>query len=272
DVTVLQFALTLEHLESAFYHGALEKFDANAFASAGFPTWVRERYEQIAGHEASHVAFLTKAIGDNATKPCTYSFPYTDPKSFAALSLSIEGVGTAAYTGAAHLLSNPDDLNAAGSILATEARQTSWIHAAVNKGEPWSGAYQTPLTPSGAYSLASPFIKSCPESNPPLPVKAFPGLTISPSMPKAGSTIKVAVDKFDTVGMFMAYYSGLSVLSSEIQNGETVIPEGLQGVVFAGVVSEKSTQDKTPTDETMKSGLVAIDFGLPADAKDTSPM
>jgi hypothetical protein len=69
---VLQYALTLEHLENAFYSGALAKFDASAFERAGFPSWVRGRFAQIGEHEASHVAFLEKALGDKATKPCTY--------------------------------------------------------------------------------------------------------------------------------------------------------------------------------------------------------
>jgi hypothetical protein len=104
DVSVLQYATTLEHLENAFYHGALAKFDARAFAAAGFPDWVRGRFEQIAQHEAAHVAFLTKALGDQAPQPCEYTFPYTDPQSFAALSFIIEGVGSAAYTGAARFV------------------------------------------------------------------------------------------------------------------------------------------------------------------------
>jgi hypothetical protein len=35
---------------------------------------VRGRFEQIAEHEASHVAFLTKALGEKAPEACTYSF------------------------------------------------------------------------------------------------------------------------------------------------------------------------------------------------------
>lgn len=93
--------MTLEHLENAFYHEALNKFDAAAFTAAGFPTWVRERFSQIAEHEAAHVALLSGALGSAAVQPCTYKFPYTDPKSFTALSAILENVGVSAYLGAA---------------------------------------------------------------------------------------------------------------------------------------------------------------------------
>lgn len=86
---------------SNFYSTALKNMDTQAFADAGFPTWVRNRFEQIATHEASHVAVLSDALGTDATQPCEYSFPYTDAKSFTALSQVIENVGVSAYLGAA---------------------------------------------------------------------------------------------------------------------------------------------------------------------------
>lgn len=67
-----QYALTLEHAEKSFYAGALGKFDEQAFADAGYPPWVRKRFEEIASHEATHVSFLEAALGDKATQACTY--------------------------------------------------------------------------------------------------------------------------------------------------------------------------------------------------------
>lgn len=72
-MTVLNFALTLEHLESAFYSGALAKFDDKAFTDAGLPTFARGRFVQVGQHEQAHVAFLSAALGANATMPCTYN-------------------------------------------------------------------------------------------------------------------------------------------------------------------------------------------------------
>jgi hypothetical protein len=73
DATVLNFALTLEHLENAFYSGALAKFSQHDFVKAGLPSWARDRFAQVAAHEAAHVAFLSKALGNKATQPCNYS-------------------------------------------------------------------------------------------------------------------------------------------------------------------------------------------------------
>jgi hypothetical protein len=111
DTTVLNFALTLEHLENAFYEQGLAKYDAKAFANAGYPSYVHGRFTQIAQHEKAHVAFLSNALGDKATKPCQYNLyarsgfvnavqashsspsPHNDPKSFVAISQALEGVG-----------------------------------------------------------------------------------------------------------------------------------------------------------------------------------
>lgn len=72
DVDVLNFALTLEHIENAFYTQGLSRFKKKDFVDAGFPDWSYGRLKQIAAHEVAHVEFLEKALGDKATKPCTY--------------------------------------------------------------------------------------------------------------------------------------------------------------------------------------------------------
>ena len=75
DGDVLNYALTLEHLEAAFYSGALNQFSAEDFASAGYPDWVRNRIAQISAHETSHVEFLSTALGAagiTPTEACTY--------------------------------------------------------------------------------------------------------------------------------------------------------------------------------------------------------
>lgn len=38
----------------------------------GIPSYARGRFEQVAEHEGAHVQFLEAALGDKATKKCTY--------------------------------------------------------------------------------------------------------------------------------------------------------------------------------------------------------
>lgn len=73
DTQILQYALTLENLENNFYAGALAKFDNDAFVADGLPVWARGRFEELASHEAAHVAFLKTALGADAVAPCNYT-------------------------------------------------------------------------------------------------------------------------------------------------------------------------------------------------------
>ncbi|TFK38842.1 ferritin-like domain-containing protein [Crucibulum laeve] len=262
DTTVLNFALTLEHLENAFYAGALEKFDEGAFKKAGLPSWARGRFVQIAAHEAAHVKFLSDALGDKATKPCTYNFPYTDPKTFAALSMALEGVGVSAYAGAAQFITNKQYLTAAAVVLSTEARHASWVAGAVNKLESWSGALDVPLGLNQVFTLAASFITSCPSTNPALPVKAFPTLTLTTAGNKAGSSGTVAYNGSSSAsGTAVAFYTGLSTIFAPIKDGKFTLPEGLMGTVYA-VVSSNAT---SVSDESILAGPAILEINFNSD-------
>lgn len=73
ETQILQFALTLEHIENTFYTQALQRFDDSAFQQAGFPSFVRGRFQQISDHEQSHVQLLTGILGSDAPAACNYS-------------------------------------------------------------------------------------------------------------------------------------------------------------------------------------------------------
>ncbi|KAF8185020.1 ferritin-like domain-containing protein [Mycena galopus ATCC 62051] len=239
DTAVLNFALTLEHLENAFYSGALAKFSQKDFDDAKLPSFARGRFSQVAEHEAAHVAFLSSVLGANATQPCNYSFPYTDPASFAAMSQVIEGVGVSAYAGAAQYIASKSYLTAAASILATEARHASWVASAINKFSGWSGALDVPLDLNEVYTIAAAFITSCPSTNPALPVKAFPTLTVTNKSYAPGDSITLKYTPATPVAkgtLYVAFYTGLSVEYAALEDNKVVLPSDLRGQVY-GVVT-----------------------------------
>lgn len=182
-------------------------------------------------HEAQHVELLSGALGAEATQPCQYTFPVTDVESFVSLATIIENVGVSAYLGAASSISSPAYLTVAGSILTTEARHQAWLGSAATKGAAWSGPEDTPLTFDSVYSIAAAFITSCPESNPALPVKAFPALTIA-----ADGTVDSTVD---AEGKFVAVYSGLVANTFPVVGGKVQGFPQVQGISYAILTSEQ---------------------------------
>jgi hypothetical protein len=73
DAQILNFALTLEHLESAFYKEAMDKFSEGDFEKDGFPAWVKGRFNQMKEHEWTHVGALSGALDGSVVRPCTYN-------------------------------------------------------------------------------------------------------------------------------------------------------------------------------------------------------
>ncbi|KAI7264014.1 hypothetical protein KC345_g8972 [Hortaea werneckii] len=180
DVTVLQFALTLEHLENVFYRQAVNKFDEHDFEKAGFSKDYYNNLKYIAYDEQQHVQLLSDALsaaGVTTVQECTYNFPYEDARGFVTLSSVLEGVGTSAYLGGAPLITSDQYLTTAGSILAVEALHTSYQRNALNK-VPFANPLYTSLDPTSVFSIAAMFIDQCPSDNPSLPFTAYPALTV----------------------------------------------------------------------------------------------
>lgn len=113
----------------------------------------------------------------------------------------LEGVGVSAYLGAAMNITNPGYLTAAASILTVEARHNAFIRGNLGQS-PFPQPFDVPLDFDQVYSLAAPFIVSCPSSNPTLPVKAFPAFTLAAdtvSPVPQGTEVKFTVAKGTTV-------------------------------------------------------------------------
>lgn len=256
DTVILNYALTLEHLENAFYRDALPS--AQAFKDADYPDWVHQRFIEIGGHERSHVMYLSNALGDKAVKECQYNFGVTGPKSFIATSQLLEGVGVSAYLGAAANITNPAYLTAAGSILTTEARHSAWVQSSAALSDAFGAAYDTPTNFNQTYSLAAPLITSCPDSNAKLPVVAFPAASFAEAPTKLGQTVTVKSDKLSS-GDKLGFIGGAGAVSfAPIQNGMATLPKEVTwGRTYAIIVKGNAN---TITDDNTVAGPIAFDI------------
>ena len=162
EVEVLNYALTLEHLEATFYRQGLERFDNAAFEAAGYQTAVRDYVAEIGAHEAQHVETLTTVITDLEGEPveeAEYDFGYDDLAGFLATAAAVENLGVAAYTGAAqYLIENDDLLTAALTIHGVEARHAAYLNVVTGADSPFPDAVDAPMTPAEVLDAAGPFI------------------------------------------------------------------------------------------------------------------
>ena len=119
DVKILNFALTLEYLEAAFYKQAL----ANNILAGD----VLSTAQIVSNHENTHVTTLKKVLGRAAVKSPTFDFADTvkDASKFALTAIALEDTGVAAYSGQGGNIFTPAVLKAAVSILTVEARHAS---------------------------------------------------------------------------------------------------------------------------------------------------
>jgi rubrerythrin len=62
DADILNYALTLEHLEATFYAQALQNYTQDQFASAGYGGMFYQMVQTLAYDEKTHVDFLTSAL------------------------------------------------------------------------------------------------------------------------------------------------------------------------------------------------------------------
>jgi Ferritin-like domain len=122
DVGILNYALTLEYLEAAFYNGATA---ANLPLSAQSSAFLKT----VTADENAHVAFLKKALGRKAVKEPKFDFKgaNTNPETFMKTAQVLENTGVHAYSGQALNIKTAAYVAAALSILTVEARHASVI-------------------------------------------------------------------------------------------------------------------------------------------------
>lgn len=154
DLDILNYALTLEYLETDFYR---KVNDAGLFSGK-----TADLLKRFGEHEAQHVDALRQTIRQLGGKPVRkpqFQFPMRDQASFLELAQALEEVGVGAYNGAAPSIKSKEVLAAAGGIVQIEARHAAAIRALRGQNPTPNGAFDKTLTKEETLKQAKPFIK-----------------------------------------------------------------------------------------------------------------
>ena len=156
DVDILNFALTLEYLEAAYYAEGLEQ--------AGLSGDAKQLAMTIRDDEDEHVAALMTAIKDAGGTPVKapmvdFGDATKNQKAFLKLAQTFEDTGVSAYNGAGPAIQSKDILAAAGSIVQVEARHAAAVRG-LNGNPPTDGGFDKALDMAAVQKAVAPFVKS----------------------------------------------------------------------------------------------------------------
>jgi rubrerythrin len=153
DVGILNYALTLEYLETAFYAGVVK---SGLFKGADLET-----IRQFGREEAEHVQALTQAVKQLGGKPAPEpkaEFPLKNAKSVLELAATVENLGAAAYLGQAANIESPEVLASALAIHSVEGRHAAVLNTLLGDSITPDGAFAKPADVKTVLASVEPFL------------------------------------------------------------------------------------------------------------------
>jgi hypothetical protein len=155
DIGIVNYALTLEYLEAAFYR--------DVAASGLFKGADLALIEEIGRNEDEHVQVLTatvKQLGGTVAPIPKTQFDTTDAAMVLQTAADVENLGAAAYLGQAAAIESPEILAAALSIHSVEGRHAAALNTLTDQTITPDGPFAVPADAQTVLDTVQPFIVS----------------------------------------------------------------------------------------------------------------
>ena len=155
DVDILNYALTLEYLETEFYVQAAKQVK-------GLSKYESDLTKELRDNEAEHVDALAATIKKLGGKPVAkpkfdFGGAFGSRAAYLKTANTLEDTGVSAYNGAAPMIASAEVLGAAGGIVQVEARHAAMIRLVRNK-PPAPAAFDKASEMAAVLAAVKPFI------------------------------------------------------------------------------------------------------------------
>ena len=151
NLGILNYALTLEYLETAFYQDVVS---SGLLKGSDLAT-----IRKFGDEEAQHVAALTAAI-EQPGRRSRRRVSLDSADSVLMLAGTVENLGAAAYLGQAGNIQSPQVLASALAIHSVEGRHTAALNTLLGQSITPDGAFAKPADPTTVLNSVQPFIVS----------------------------------------------------------------------------------------------------------------
>ncbi len=152
DLAIVNYALTLEYLETEFYKKVVK--------SGLFNGKVQSLLQKIGAEEQMHVDALKKvamSLGTPAAKPVG-KFTLGSATAVAKLAATVENLGASAYLGQAGNIQDMGILAAALAIHTVEARHAAILNTLTGQSITPDGPFAKPASMSQVLAAVKPFL------------------------------------------------------------------------------------------------------------------
>jgi rubrerythrin len=156
DLAIVQYALTLEHLETDFYNAVIDSGVVKDKALA-------ETAKMIRDNEQEHVDALTATVEKLGGKPKRPKTTFDavlagGRKMVLETAATVENLGAAAYLGQAPRIKSKEVLAAALAIHSVEGRHAAALNSVVGKTIVPDGAFAKPASMAEVLPKVKPFL------------------------------------------------------------------------------------------------------------------